>query len=74
MKVEHGSDLSTMACDGASSNGTTRLALIFDGLGRGVDRVTREILWKVLEKKGVSNAYIRATQDMYEEVLTSVWK
>ncbi|KAH1265348.1 LINE-1 retrotransposable element ORF2 protein [Glycine max] len=36
------------------------------------DRVPREILWKALEKKGVRVAYIRAIQDMYDRVSTSV--
>ncbi|KAH1202990.1 RNA-directed DNA polymerase from mobile element jockey [Glycine max] len=35
-------------------------------------RVPREILWKALEKKGVRVAYIRAIQDMYDRVSTSV--
>ena len=34
--------------------------------------VLREILWKALEKKKVSVAYIRVIKDMYDEVTTSV--
>lgn len=47
------------------------LHLIFD-LEKVYARVSREILWKILEKKGIRIAYIRDIQDMYEEVLTSV--
>ncbi|KAL5142307.1 LINE-1 reverse transcriptase [Glycine soja] len=48
------------------------LHLIFIDLEKACDRVPREILWKALEKKGVRVAYIRAIQDMYDRVSTSV--
>ncbi|RZC29082.1 Ribosome biogenesis protein WDR12-like [Glycine soja] len=48
------------------------LHLIFIDLEKAYDRVSREILWKALEKKGVRVAYIRAIQDMYDRVSTSV--
>lgn len=36
------------------------------------DIVPREILWKLLEKKKIMIAYIRAIQEMHEGVLVSV--
>ncbi|RZC05226.1 Protein RER1B isoform E [Glycine soja] len=48
------------------------LHLIFIDLEKAYDRVPREILWKALDKKGVRVAYIRAIQDMYDRVSTSV--
>ncbi|KAH1125341.1 hypothetical protein GYH30_014768 [Glycine max] len=52
--------------------GQQDLHLIFIDLEKAYDRVPREILWKTLEKKGVRVAYIRAIQDMYDRVSTSV--
>ncbi|KAH1266916.1 UPF0183 protein [Glycine max] len=48
------------------------LHLIFIDLEKAYDRVPRKILWKALEKKGVRVAYIRAIQDMYDRISTSV--
>lgn len=44
--------------------------LIFIYCEKVYDRVAREILWKVLEMKGIRITYIRVIQDMYEGVLT----
>lgn len=44
------------------------LRVVFIDVGKTYDRVSREMLWKILEKKGVCVAYIRTIQDMYERV------
>ena len=36
------------------------------------DRVLREVLWWVLEKRGVHVRYIKVIKDMYDGVVTSV--
>ena len=48
------------------------LHMVFVDLEKAYDRVTRDVLWKTLEKKGVRMTYIWAIQDMYEGVITSV--
>ncbi|KAK8957380.1 hypothetical protein KSP39_PZI000617 [Platanthera zijinensis] len=46
--------------------------MLFIDLEKAYDRVSREILWRVLEKKGVNVSYIDIIKDMYTNSVTRV--
>ena len=48
------------------------LYMVFIDLENAYDRVPREVLWRVLEKKWVRIAYIQALKDMYHSAGTKV--
>ena len=48
------------------------LHMVFIDLEKTYDRVPREIIWRILEKRGVSVTYIELIKDIYEDVTTRV--
>ena len=46
--------------------------MVFIDLEKAYDRVPRDIIWWVLEKKGVTKGYIDVIRDMYEGVVTTI--
>jgi len=48
------------------------LHMVFIDLEKACDRTLCEVLWRCLEKKGVSSLYIRLIKDMYEGGRTNI--
>ena len=48
------------------------LHMIFIDLEKAYDKIPRDIIWRVLEKKGVMKGYIDVVRDMYEGAITTI--
>ena len=48
------------------------LYMVFIDLEKAYDRVPRDLIWWVLEKKGVTKGYVDIEKDMYNEVVTTI--
>ena len=47
-----------------------KMHIVFVDLEKAYDKVQREVIWEVLEKKSVSDQYIEVIKDMYKDVRT----
>jgi hypothetical protein len=48
------------------------LHMVFIDLKKAYDKVTRNVMWRALQKHKVSTKYITLIKDMYDNIVTSV--